>query len=211
MEYCIYRHLVWKWPLRFQLFVIYVVSVVDIWKNDGAKTELVRSFRPEQDNALPASFFALSPRLVSFLAIIALTKSVLHNPAWNQLTLTVLTLGWIVPSNLLARERCPSDAENSNCVSRTRWIYIYVYFWYFHFNVSEKKKRKEWNFEKKAKRSKDLKISNFHKNSQHWTSYVHTWKEKVKTSVHALILHARYILNRTIVFPSRTTILLFLR
>lgn len=128
MEYCIYRHLVWKWPLRFQLFVIYVVSVVDIWKNDGAKTELVRSFRPEQDNALPASFFALSPRLVSFLAIIALTKSVLHNPAWNQLTLTVLTLGWIVPSNLLARERCPSDAENSNCVSRTRWIYIYVYF-----------------------------------------------------------------------------------
>lgn len=84
MEYCIYRHFVWKWPLRFQLFVIYVVSVVDIWKNDGAKTELVRSFRPEQDNALPASFFALSPRLVSFLAIIALTKSVLHNPAWNQ-------------------------------------------------------------------------------------------------------------------------------
>lgn len=52
------------------------------------------------------------------------------------------------------------------------WLlfYIYVYFWYFHFNVSEKKKRKEWNFEKKAKRSKDLKISNFHKNSQHWNT-----------------------------------------
>lgn len=90
------------------------------------------------------------------------------------------------------------------------FIYTYI-FDIFILTYLKRKKRKEWNFEKKAKRSKDLKISNFHKNSQHWTSYVHTWKEKVKTSVHALILHARYILNRTIVFPSRTTILLFLR
>lgn len=61
----------------------YVLSVLDIWKNDGAKTKPVRPFRPEQDNALPVSFLALSSRLVSFLTIIALTKSVLHNPAWS--------------------------------------------------------------------------------------------------------------------------------
>lgn len=140
MEYCIYRQLLWKWPLRFYLFVIYVVSVVDIWKNDGAKAKLVRSFRPEQDNALPASFFALSSRLVSFLAIIALTKSVLHNPAWNQRLLQSLPLDESYLQIYLAHERCPSISatENSNRVSSTHWIYIYnVTYKFFYKNIND--------------------------------------------------------------------------
>lgn len=130
MEYYIYRHLVWKWPLRFYLFVIYVVSVVDIWKNDGAKTKLVRSFRPEQDNALPASFFALSFRLVSFFSIIALTKSVLHNPAWNQRLLQFLPLDESYLQIYLHTrdaQACANAEIPTMCHIHTGFIYIFSF------------------------------------------------------------------------------------
>lgn len=91
-----------KRPLHSTVPEVTFYQSLDIWKNDGAKTKLVRPSRPEQDNALPVSFLALSSRLVSFLAIIALTKSVLHNPAWNWRYLHYLSLDEsYIRSNLL--------------------------------------------------------------------------------------------------------------